>query len=101
MTDRAKVRIDQATLTFAELADIEETLGVSLSGLFESSQAKGMAALVWITVRRNDPAFTYDDALQYGPADLDNVDADPEALGAVNGAVPQNSPVSGDSIPVT
>jgi len=98
---RAKVRIDQASLTFAELADIEEELGTSLSALFEKSQARGMAALVWITVRRTDPAFSFDDALQYGPGDLDNVDADPEALAANNGGALHTSPASGDSTPVT
>jgi hypothetical protein len=100
-TQRAKVRIDQATLTFAELADIEEQLGTSLSDVFEKSQARGMAALVWITLRRDDPTFTYEQALQYGPGDLEEMTPDPEVQGAATGATQQNSHANGTSTPQT
>jgi hypothetical protein len=95
------VTIDQATLTFADLADIEEHLGVSLSALFERSQARGMAALVWVTVRRTDPTFTFEQAMTYGPNDIENLeeDKDPEAPGANDGATPLRSLASGGSTP--
>lgn len=98
-----KVVIDQATLTFAELADIEETIGLSLSDVFEKSQARGMAALVWITKRRDDASFTYEQALQYGPADVENLEdtEGPEAPSANGGAMPHSSPASGASAPTT
>jgi hypothetical protein len=97
-----KVRIDQATLTFAELGDIEDELGASLSALFEKGQARAMAAIVWVTVRRNDPTFTYQQALQYGPADIENTeDADPEAPSANDGAPPLKLHASGGSAPST
>jgi hypothetical protein len=97
MTERAKVRIDQASLTFGELAEVEEVLGASLSDLFTRSQARGMAALVWITVRRTDPEFTFDAALQYGPNDIDTGDPDPVAPSVSDGATPLNSPALGAS----
>jgi hypothetical protein len=81
---REKVLIDQASMTFADLADVEEQLGLSLSDLFEKSQARGMAALVWVTVRRTDPTFTFEQAMAYGPNDLEHVEADTE--GEVPGA---------------
>lgn len=98
-SSRPKVRLDQSSLTFADLADIEELLGASLSTLFEKSQARGMAALVWVTVRRTDPDFTLEQAMQYGPGDIENVDADPEVLGVTVGATPLVSLASGASLP--
>jgi len=98
---REKVRIDQASLTFGDLADIEDVLGLALSDVFEKSQSKGMAALVWVTVRRTDPTFTYEQALQYGPGDVENVEPDPEAQRANDGATQLRSLASGDSTPVT
>jgi hypothetical protein len=93
---REKVLIDQATLTFADLADVEEQLGLSLSDLFEKSQARGMAALVWVTVRRHDPTFTFAQAMEYGPNDIENVEADtPEVPGASDGATPPRLLASG------
>jgi hypothetical protein len=93
---REKVLIDQATLTFADLADVEEATGMSLSELFEKSQSRGMAALVWVTVRRTNPAFTIAEAMQYGPNDIENVeDQDPEVPGVSDGATPPKLRVSG------
>jgi hypothetical protein len=95
---REKVLIDQASLTFADLADIEEQLGVSLSDLFEKSQARGMAALVWVTVRRTNPDFTFAEAMAYGPTDIETVDdTDPEVPGVSDGATPRRLGVSGVS----
>lgn len=101
MTEHEKVRIDQASLTFAELADIEEQLGTSLSGLFEKSQARGMAALVWVTKRRDNPEFSFEEAMQYRAGDIENVDDSPEVSSASNGDTPPKSHVSGASTPST
>jgi hypothetical protein len=99
---RAKVLIDQATLTFADLAEIEEQLGVSLSDLFEKSQARGMAALVWVTVRRSEPTFTFAQAMEYGPNDIETVeDTDPEVPGVSDGATPRRLAGPGESIRLT
>jgi hypothetical protein len=101
MTDRPKVRIDQESLTFAELADIEDATGQTFAALSTSSNGRMMAALVWVTVRRTDPAFTYAQALAYGPGDIEQVPDDPEAPGANGGAKPPALAVSGDSIRLT
>lgn len=102
MTTHEKVIIDQSSLTFEELADIEETMGSSLSGLFESSQARAMAALVWITKRRTDPTFTFQQAMKFGPANIENLDNEaPEAPGANGGATQPTSHASGGSAPPT
>ena len=97
MLFRSKVLIDQASLTFADLADVEELLGLSLSDLFEKSQARGMAALVWVTVRRTDPTFTLEQAMEYGPNDIENVEADTEGEvpGVSDGAMPPRLRASG------
>lgn len=93
---REKVLIDQATMTFADLAAVEEETGMSLSELFEKSQARGMAALVWVTVRRTQEAFTLAEAMQYGPGDIENIgDDSPEVPGASDGAPPPRLLASG------
>jgi hypothetical protein len=98
VSDREKVLIDQATMTFADLAAVEEETGMSLSELFERSQSRGMAALVWVTVRRTNPEFTLAEAMLYGPSDIENVgDTDPEVPGADDGAKPRPLRVSGGS----
>lgn len=84
MTD--KLKLDQESLTFRELADIEEKLGAPLDVLFEKSRALPMAALAWITKRRTDPGFTFDDALELGPADLELEESSPEVQSGVTGA---------------
>jgi hypothetical protein len=99
---REKVLIDQATMTFADLAAVEEETGMSLSELFEKSQSRGMAALVWVTVRRTNPEFTLADAMAYGPGDIENVgDTDPEAPAVSDGGKPRALRVSGGSTRAT
>ncbi len=91
----AKIRVDMRALSFEEIAEIEEVTGKPMTEVMNT--ARGMAGVVWVSRRRHDPAFTYQDALKLSPLDLEvvNVDADPEALAASNGGTPQPSPASG------
>lgn len=94
-----RIRIDQADVTLSELADVEEALGCSLGVAFERSQARAIAALAYVTAKRADPSFTFEQALALKMADLDIVtageDGHPEALGADNGLSPPVSPAPG------
>lgn len=93
---RAKIRLDQDTLTFEELDAVEVELGMSLSQIFEVSQARGVAALAWVIIRRDKPEFTFEEAMKLRPADVDLVsNSDPEAQGASDGAPQQESPAPG------
>jgi len=51
-------------MTIGDVADVEEVTGRSLEELFAEGQPKGraMQALVWVTKRRDDPEFTFEDA---------------------------------------
>jgi len=91
-----RIRVDQADITLAELADVEDALGCSLGVAFDRSQAKAIAALAWISQRRADPLFTFAQALELRMSDLDIVGTGaPEALGGDNGTSPPESPDDG------
>ena len=98
MTTPRKVRLDQDSITFRELAAIEEELGVSLSSLFETSQARGPRPSSGSRSVRDDPSFTYDQALDLGPGILEQSTPDPEVPSVANGDAPPSSPERGDSI---
>jgi hypothetical protein len=89
-----KIRVDTNELTLGELAELEETMGASLQSVMENSQARGMAAIVWLIRRREDPAFTLADALNIRMGDLDMVTPG-EALAVSNGGKPQSLPATG------
>ena len=93
MTDQ-RVRVDAGELTLGELADLEVELGGSLDTIMEGSQARGIAGIVWVVKRRDDPDFTFDQALGLRMADLELVQAG-EAQGDGNGSGPLPSPESG------
>lgn len=95
--DRPKLRLDQESLTFRELAEIEETLGAPLDVLFEHSRARPMAALAWIIRRREDPEFSFEDALDLGPGDLEMEESLPEVPSGATTAPRPKSPESGAS----
>lgn len=57
------MRIDVDKLTFRELLDVEEKAGLEIGKVIESGSMRGMAALVWVVRRREDPQFSWDDAL--------------------------------------
>jgi hypothetical protein len=93
-----KLRVDQSDITLAELADVEEELGCSLGTQFERGQAKAIAALAWVTRRREDAGYTLGQALQLRMGDLDIVTPESagEAPGGGNGQSPPESHVSGN-----
>jgi hypothetical protein len=59
-----KVRVDMAELTLGELSEVGEILGSDVSTALQGpQQPRAIAALVWITLRRDDPTYTLDRAL--------------------------------------
>lgn len=64
-------------LTLGEIAAVENLAGVSIDaiGQDETPKGKAMAALVFVTKKRDNPDFTFDDAL--------NMDMD-EALAIIS-----------------
>lgn len=93
MTD--VIRIDPDDLSLGEVESIEEILGQPFSQVFVNGgvSAKAAVALVYVVKRRDDPAFTLDDArsLKIGSLDFGQA-ADP-----TNGGGPTNSPPSATS----
>lgn len=95
-----KIRVDASELTLGEMAEVGELVGEN------DTEKPGVgfrytAAMAYVTKRRSDPNFTYDDALNLKMSELDMVESPPEASGAGNGAAPQPSPAPGDSTPPT
>lgn len=89
------IRVDPAELTLGELADLEEQFGMTLEQLMASSQARGVAGIVWVIRRRTVPEFTLEDAFALKMTDLEIVTPDPEAPSDGNGATPLPSRASG------
>lgn len=97
-----KLKVDMQQLTLRELSDARDVLdGTSLADVMQTDQWRGTAVLAYLTKRRTDPGFTFDQALDLRMADIELVNPDPEAQGAPNGAEPQSPPESGDSTPPT
>jgi hypothetical protein len=87
-----KMRLDMADLTLGELADVTERLGVGLQEALQGpAQPRAMAAIVWIIRRRDDPTFTFEQALEIRMADLEVETSGPEAPAGDNGAAPPMS----------
>lgn len=100
-TAPGRIRIDMSELTLDELAEIDEEvwqrLGCRLDeALADHRQKRAMAIMAWLVHRREDPAYTIEDAGRLRPMrDLELVSADPETLGAGIGDAPRPSPASG------
>lgn len=62
-------------LTLGEIAKVEELSGISINeiGGNTAPQGKAMAALVFVLKRREDPSFTFNDAMNLGIDDLNSV----------------------------
>lgn len=61
-------------LTIGDLADIEDVSGVAVTGInLQQPPLKLIPALIWVTQRREDPAFSYQDARAVKLADLEIV----------------------------
>lgn len=68
-----QLTIDANALTLADVEAVEEVTGQPLAVIFsgDSLTAKALSALVWVTQRRVDPAFTLDDARALRLSDVD------------------------------
>src|SRR5690242_16885692 len=78
MADKVSVKIDMQSLTFREQIDFEEFTGVSIPSLSADMQltTKMVVALIWLTERRRNPAFTVDDAMALTYEDVE-LESDP------------------------
>lgn len=83
-----KYEIDQDRLTFAEARAIERVVGLPFDKLDQSSLT-ATQAMIWVAMKRADPAlkFTDLDDLEFGDfeiieADVPEVEADPTATRA-------------------
>jgi len=60
------LNLDVNDLTIDDVVDLEEVTGCSIQDVMSttagSPQGKFLKALVWITQRKIDPAFTFEDA---------------------------------------
>ena len=58
------INIDISDLTIAEVVEIEDLTGLPLDALGQENQPKGrmLQALAFISKRRDDPSFTFEDA---------------------------------------
>lgn len=99
---KQKLRVDMADLTLGELADIAEMVGASLVDAMQGpQQPRGIAAIACIIRRREDPSFSYEDALRLRMSDIEIVNSgeDETAPKGENGDGPRSSPASGLSTP--
>ena len=64
MTDIEHFNIDINDLTIAEVVEIEERTGLPLDALGQADKPKGkmLQALAYISKRRDNPDFTWEDA---------------------------------------
>jgi len=66
VTDTAAefMNIDISDLTIAEVVEIEDLTGLPLDALGQDDKPKGrmLQALAFISKRRDDPSFTFEDA---------------------------------------
>ena len=58
--------VDISELTVGEIIEIEELTGMPLDALGQSDKPKGkmLAALAFVSKRRENPKFTWEDALE-------------------------------------
>jgi hypothetical protein len=90
-----KIRVDPSELTGRDFIAIEEATGKPMTEVLGA--AAGIFAIAWRLQLRDDPTFTYDQALDLKMGDLEmvNPDAEGEASAAGNGDRLSVSPVSG------
>jgi hypothetical protein len=90
-----KLRVDLSLLTGRDYIAIEEATGKPMAETLTT--AAGMFAALWRMKLRDDPTFTYEQALDMSFADFEIVggDAEGETRAAGNGEAPSASLVSG------
>lgn len=96
-----KIRVDTRDLTLLEHAE-----AVKAAEPYKDHPASStfvMAGMIWQLRAREDPTFTFEEALALKFSDLDIVGEapDPEALSVSYGAPLQSSPELGESTPET
>lgn len=67
--------IDFSTLTMAEVSVIEDLSGMSITALGdeEAPRGKAMAAIAFIVKRRENPAYTFNDAMGLTMGELNDI----------------------------
>jgi hypothetical protein len=93
-----KIRVDVSEMTLRDMAETQEVAGDPDGPGFNFRQT---AALAWLVVRRTDPTFTYEQALDLKISDLDIVEQPPEVLRGDTGAAPPMLAALGTSVPST
>lgn len=75
-----RVNLDLESLTLREIEDFETASNIAIGeiGNGKAMPARALRALVWIIQRREDPAFTYEDAGDVKVTELDFETAAPE-----------------------
>jgi hypothetical protein len=70
------LKVDATKFTIGDLIDIEEISGVPVASLgnAESASASAMLAMVYVQMRKTNPAVTIEDARALLPSDIDFVD---------------------------
>jgi hypothetical protein len=92
-----KIVVDQSTFTLRDFATIDELSGGAMSNAQQPGAApKLMAAFACVVVRRTDPDFTYEQALDLKTSDVEFVGGAPEVAGG-DGMTPPSSPAFGVS----
>jgi hypothetical protein len=71
-----KIQVNPSDLTLGDIADLEEHAGVPGSALFTKLasgdwSAKMFEGMVWITVRRDNPDYTVEDAKKVLLSDIE------------------------------
>lgn len=88
-------RIDPSELSLREMGEIAQLLNAPLSDVLTGlRQHEGIAAAAWIVIRRTDPTFTYEQALDLRPMrDIEMVNEAPssEAPAGGSGDAPPSS----------
>lgn len=86
-----KVRVNLSEITFAELADALDLVGVAdLAAATAGEQTRANAAFAYVYLRRDNPSITYDDVLAMPVASIEIVQAD--AAGKTPGDAPNGAP---------
>lgn len=68
-----RISLDVESMTLREVEDFEVASGLTIGdiGPGKKTPARALRAIVWIVQRRQDPAFTFEDAGEVRITDLD------------------------------
>jgi hypothetical protein len=93
-----KLQVDPDKLTLGEVLEIEERAGMGIQDVLRTMPTRGLAAIVMVIKRREQPSFSWDDVLEL---DFHAVDATFDAaatdgLGYRDGGAVDPTEPSGD-----